>query len=108
MTAAVRPRPGPELYEEAAEMMRAIAHPIRLRILEILQRLGEANVTALCDETGAAQPVVSQQLSRLRHSGVLATRREGALVFYRVARPEALGVLTCMRQMGDRARKEGR
>ena len=66
---------------------------------EILERDGEANVTALCEETGASQPVVSQQLSRMRHEGVLARRREGSSVHYRVARREVLGVLECIRKM---------
>ena len=47
----------PEMMDTAAGIMKSIAHPLRLRILEILERDGEANVTALCDETGASQPV---------------------------------------------------
>jgi ArsR family transcriptional regulator len=89
---------------EAAEVMKTIAHPIRLRILEILEREEEVNVTTLCEKTGASQPVVSQQLSRMRMSGVLATRREGTSIFYSVARPEVLGVLECIRRMGGRRR----
>ena len=88
-----------ELFDVAAAIMKSIAHPLRLRILEILERDGEANVSALCEETGASQPVVSQQLSRMRHEGVLARRREGSSVHYRVARREVLGVLDCVRKM---------
>jgi ArsR family transcriptional regulator len=84
---------------EAAAVMRAIAHPLRLRLLELLEEAQEANVTALCEATGAAQPAVSQQLARMRLEGILAARRAGSQVFYRVARPEVLGVLACIRRM---------
>ena len=102
--ARAKPALSPELLATAAEIMKAIAHPVRLKILEILERVGEANVTTLVDKTGASQPVVSQQLSRLRHSGVLGCRREGTSMYYRVARPEVLGVLECARRMGGRRR----
>jgi len=88
-----------DLFDSAAAIMRSIAHPLRLRILEVLEKEIEANVTALCEATGASQPVVSQQLSRMRLEGVLASRREGSSVFYHVARPEVLGVLDCIRKM---------
>jgi len=88
-----------DVMERAATIMKAIAHPVRLRLLEILERDKEANVTALCQATGASQPVVSQQLARMRREGVLGTRREGTSVYYHVARPEVLGMLGCIRRM---------
>lgn len=96
-----------DVLEMAAGIMRAISHPLRLRILEVLETAKEANVSALCAHTGAAQPTISQQLSRLRLEGVLTTRREGTQVFYRLARPEVLGVLECIRKMGRSGRKNG-
>jgi len=89
-----------DVFDSAAAIMRAIAHPLRLRVLEILEGVEEANVSALCEATGASQPAVSQQLSRMRLEGVLATRRDGSSVYYRVARREVLGVLECIRRMG--------
>jgi len=91
-------------FREAASVMRAIAHPLRLRLLELLEKRGSANVTSLCEATGASQPAVSQQLARMRHEGVLAAERAGAQVFYRIARPEVLGILDCIRRMGRRGR----
>jgi ArsR family transcriptional regulator len=91
-----------DVLETAAGVMRAIAHPLRLRVLEILDRGGEVNVSALCEEAGASQPAISQQLARMRLAGVLAARRDGNAVYYRVLRPEVLGVLECVRKMGRR------
>ena len=96
-----------EVFESAAEVMKAIAHPIRLRILEILDIMGEANVTTLSDKTGASQPVVSQQLSRMRAGGALRTRRDGTSVFYSVERPEVLGMLDCIRKTCKARRPRG-
>jgi ArsR family transcriptional regulator len=90
----------PETFELAATIMNAIAHPYRLRILEVLERKPEANVTELCERCGANQPTISRQLARMRAAGVLTTRREGTNVYYRVARPEVLGVLECVRKLG--------
>lgn len=91
-------RISPDVLEDAAAVLRAIAHPLRLRLLEILGQKGESNVTALCEASGAPQPLVSQQLARLRHEGVLAATREGSQVFYRIARREVLGLLECVRR----------
>lgn len=88
----------PEALEDAAKILRAVAHPLRLRLLEILGQGAGSNVTALCEASGAPQPLVSQQLARLRHEGILAATREGSQVFYRIARREVLGLLECVRR----------
>jgi DNA-binding transcriptional ArsR family regulator len=93
-----RPRIPPDVLEDAASVLRAVGHPLRLRLLEILEQKGEANVTTLCEASGAPQPLVSQQLARLRHEGVLAAKREGSQVFYHIVRPEVLGLLDCVRR----------
>jgi len=99
MSKAKQPIP-PETFETAATVLKAIAHPLRLQILQILEREREVHVSEICARTGASQPAVSQQLSRMRLTGVLTTRREGTSVYYRIARPEILGVLDCIRRMG--------
>jgi ArsR family transcriptional regulator len=106
MTPARRTPIADDTFEMAAKIMRAIGHPLRLRLLEVLEVEKEANVSELCALTGEPQPKISQQLSRLRLEGVLATRREGNQVFYRMARPEVLGVLDCIRRMGRTGRKQ--
>ena len=105
MTKTRRRRIPPDLLNSAATTMRAIAHPLRLRLLEILEEVEVANVTALCEASGAPQPAVSQQLARMRREGVLAAERRGNEVHYRVARPAVLGVLECIRKMGRAGRK---
>ena len=69
-------------YEKQAQVFRALAHPVRLRILDILSKQ-EACVCHLTAILGQRQPYVSQQLATLRESGLVADRREGTLVYYR-------------------------
>ena len=71
-------------YKAQAQLFRALSHPVRLRILEILGRQ-EACVCHLTAILGQRQPYVSQQLSTLREAGLVTDRREGTLIYYRLA-----------------------
>jgi ArsR family transcriptional regulator len=71
-------------YKKQAQLFRALSHPVRLRILDILARQ-EACVCHLTAILGQRQPYVSQQLATLRDAGLVADRREGTLIYYRLA-----------------------
>ena len=71
-------------YQGQAKIFRALAHPVRLRILDILARQ-EACVCHLETVLKRPQPYVSQQLAALREAGLVADRREGTLIYYRLA-----------------------
>jgi ArsR family transcriptional regulator len=79
-------------FKQQAQLFRALSHPVRLRILDILAR----QETCVCHLTAAlkrSQPYVSQQLATLREAGVVADRREGTLIYYRLAVPDIAGWL---------------
>jgi ArsR family transcriptional regulator len=78
-----------------AEVLKAVAHPLRLRIVARLCQ-GEAHVTALVAALGAAQPLVSQQLRILRAQGLVAATREDGHAFYRLAEPALRELVCCM------------
>lgn len=84
-----------ELATHAAEVLKAVAHPLRLLIIEVLQD-GERCVGEIVEALGEKQAVTSQQLNMMRDRGVLACRREGAKVFYRIANPNVIRVLDCV------------
>mgnify|MGYP005843620147 FL=1 len=67
----------------AAEFLKAISHEGRLMILCYLAT-GEKSVSELEDLLSARQAAVSQQLSRLRHEGLVTPRREGKTIYYRL------------------------
>ncbi|MFN0263054.1 metalloregulator ArsR/SmtB family transcription factor [Tepidamorphus sp. 3E244] len=79
----------------AADFLRTLSHETRLMILCFLSQ-GEKSVGEMESFLSLRQPTVSQQLARLRSEGLVATRRDGKSVYYRLASPEAakmIGVL---------------
>src|SRR5690242_9583388 len=72
------PRP---LYQAKAELFRTLGHPVRIRVLELLQD-GPRPVRDLLDEIGIEAPNLSQQLAVLRRAGLVTSTREGSTVLY--------------------------
>ena len=82
----------------AASLLRILANERRLMILCQLVD-GEMSVGALQPRVGLSQSALSQHLALLREEGVVATRREGQSIFYRVADPAALRVLQTLAEL---------
>lgn len=76
-----------------ARLVKAIAHPTRLKILHLLDEGGPRCVCELIPALGLDQSNVSQHLSLLRQAGVLTAQRDGARVVYSLANPKVAGVL---------------
>jgi Predicted transcriptional regulators len=93
--------PSPEVQSLKAQFFKALAHPIRIRILEILVK-GEVRVQDLQRVLTLDQPIVSQQLARLRSTGIVVTRKEGTTTFYGVADPEMTELLRVAKQILNR------
>jgi DNA-binding transcriptional ArsR family regulator len=72
-----------ELQAFKAEFFGALSHPVRIRILEVLVR-GERSVQELQEALGLGQPIVSQQLAKLRAKSIVTSRKEGTVVRYGV------------------------
>jgi len=80
---------------EASDFLRSMSSPHRLMILcNLLQ--GEVAVGELAERLGIAQTVASQHLARLRAEGIVATRRDGTTIFYRIASARAAEFVTMM------------
>lgn len=75
-----------QLQAFKAQFFRALAHPVRIRILEILVR-GGRTVQELQEALGLEQPIVSQQLVVLRNQSIVKTQKEGVFVRYAVRDP---------------------
>ncbi len=80
-----------QVFEMAAELFSLLSTPIRLRILSALCH-GERSVGDVLAQVGGTQPNLSQHLSVLYQSGILAKRKEGAQVFYRVQSERAVAL----------------
>lgn len=81
-----------------AEFFKALAHPLRIRILELL-RGGPLSVTQIQEATGAPASSVSQQLAVLRSRNILATERRGTTIIYRVPDPELFELLDVAKRL---------
>jgi DNA-binding transcriptional ArsR family regulator len=90
-----------ELQSLKAEFFRALAHPVRIRLLEVLSA-GEQNVQALQHKLQLDQPIVSQQLARLRASGIVVSRKEGTTVVYDLADPMLADLLKIAKDILNR------
>ena len=86
----------PHVLAEAAEVIRVLGHPVRLRIIECLES-GECSVSELQQRLRVPQAIVSQQLARMRAAGMVACRREGSNRIYRVADDRVVSMLSCLR-----------
>jgi len=75
-----------------AEVLKALAHPTRVAILEIL-RPGEECVCRIWPRLGSTQPNTSKHLAILKRAGILETRQEGTMTFYRVRDPRVYELL---------------
>lgn len=69
---------------EPDELFSALAHPLRLRALMLLQAENELCVCELTHALGASQPMVSRHLAQLRAAGVVDDRRQGLWIYYRL------------------------
>ncbi|OQB26577.1 MAG: putative HTH-type transcriptional regulator [Chloroflexi bacterium ADurb.Bin180] len=78
--------------QRQAQLFAALAHPVRLRVLEVLAE-NEACVCHLCTLLGQRQAYVSQQLARLRNAGLIRDTRDGLFVYYRLANPRVVRLL---------------
>lgn len=92
------PSAGGELQTFKAQFFRALAHPVRIHILEILVR-GGRTVQELQQALALDQPVVSQQLAVLRNQGILVAQKEGSSVRYTVRDPLIGELLVLARQI---------
>ncbi len=79
-----------------AEYLKALAHPTRIRILELLEKEGRC-VTRIGDKLGLKQSNISQHLAILRSRGILSLRRDGGHSVYCIKDPRALRILALIR-----------
>lgn len=84
------------LNELKADLFKALAHPVRVRALELLTTRPRA-VADMLTETGMEASHLSQHLSVLRRSGLVTAQREGNTVTYQLAHPEVADLLTVAR-----------
>ena len=86
-----------QLQTFKAQFFRALAHPVRIKILEILVR-GERTVQELQEALGLEQPIVSQQLAVLRNQNIVRGQKDGLSVRYALRDPLVEDLLELQRE----------
>ena len=84
------------VLEQAADTLRVLGHPQRLRMVELLSEHA-LTVGELADRLGMAPHACSQHLSIMRAHGILRKTRNGRSIYYAVDHPSALTVIDCIR-----------
>lgn len=84
------------VYQLHAAVCRAIGHPVRMKVLDLL-REGEECVCRLAPQVGVTESNLSQLLAVLRRTGIVETRREGHSIYYRVRDPRIFEIIDRMR-----------
>ena len=85
-----------DYLKSAAETLKCMAHPHRLRIIEILLE-GEYTVDAIAQICSLSQPATSGHLRLMESKGLLISERRGRTVFYSVNDDQLVGILDCIR-----------
>ncbi len=85
----------PTAFSEAAECLKTLAHPVRLRMVQLLLR-GRYTVGELAEDCGVPDNVASEHLRLLQRCGLFTSEREGRRVYYRVAEPHLQKIMTCV------------
>ena len=86
--------------ERVATILRALSHPHRLRIVELLQQQKPVSVGELAKAVGLPPAAVSQHLAHMRAHGIVSCRREGRQVYYQVTNRNAANLIECIRLYG--------
>ncbi|MEW4448841.1 metalloregulator ArsR/SmtB family transcription factor [Qipengyuania sp. JC766] len=85
---------------EIVDALKALAHPVRLRIMQALAGT-ELNVGEIDDAAEIGQPTLSQQLAVLRNAGLVQTRKDAKLVYYRIDESRMATVTGAMERLAE-------
>jgi ArsR family transcriptional regulator len=84
-----------KVAEHVAVVLKAVAHPVRLQIVELLETK-EMCVGDIVTALGGKQAITSQQLNMMKDKGVLNCRRNGTKVYYRIENKNVIKLLDCI------------
>ncbi|MBF8257864.1 MAG: hypothetical protein HW377_238 [Actinobacteria bacterium] len=83
--------------ERTSKVLQALAHPLRLQILQELTA-GEENAARLLERLGCSQSMLSQQLKLLEYQGLIESRKNGITKICRIRNPKIMALFDCLKQ----------
>ncbi len=90
-----KPVGSPAAFAQAAECLKTLAHPVRLRMVQLLLH-GRYTVGEIAEDCGVPDNVASDHLRLMQRCGFFTSEREGRRVYYRVAEPHLANILDCI------------
>ncbi len=85
-----------EKLEKVAYILKTIAHPLRIGIVDILSKYDEKSVNEICDSLGSEQSLTSHHLQNMKLKGILGSRRDGKNIYYHLKIKEVISVISCI------------
>ena len=90
-----KPAGDPAAFAQAAECLKTLAHPVRLRMVQLLLH-GRYTVGELAEDCGVPDNVASEHLRLMQRCGFFTSEREGRRVYYQVAEPHLQQIMNCV------------
>jgi ArsR family transcriptional regulator len=89
-----------EKLKTAARVLKVVAHPVKLEILQLLSEKEKMDVSSLCEHIGSGCEIsmMSHHLAKMRDNGILISEKSGKQVFYSIADKSLLKLLDCLEQ----------
>ncbi len=86
--------------QHAARLLKVMAHPVKLEVLQLLGTNPPMDVTTLCDRIGnnCEISMMSHHLSKMRDNGILVSEKKGKQVFYTIADRSLMKLIDCLNQ----------
>lgn len=85
-----------ELYVEITEVLKVLAHPVRLSLVEIMLTKGPTNVTTMYETLQMPQSTISQHLSKLKATKIVTGTRKGLEIYYEVTDNRTKAILSSL------------
>jgi ArsR family transcriptional regulator len=82
--------------EAVAHILKTIAHPLRIGIVDLLSKNEEQSVNEICSKLGSEQSLTSHHLQNMKLKGILGSRREGKNIYYHLKIQEVTNVISCI------------
>jgi ArsR family transcriptional regulator len=88
-----------EKLENAAYLLKALVHPTRLAVIDLLDQHKEMSVSDFVDALDIAHPLLSHHLTDMKSKNILQSRREGQRIYYSIKERAVLGLLKCIQKL---------
>ena len=95
-TLEYKTRLDPSTLNRVAEILKTIAHPARLAVIELLENGEEYSVASLMEKTGVEQSLLSHHLSKMKDRGILKSRRDGKNIYYSLMDNNLTRIFECL------------